>query len=265
MKKIIIFMVLLFSFSTSFANESIEILSKWTKNVNNMKCDYIEMSYDDFYNNYKDANSENIIDQNKDVDTKKIKLSKLSWFDFFSKDNWDESFNEYIKTAKEQYNWKSYSINMVFPLRNNWFFSIYKDWKYIYNGREWRYYNDGTYWFNHYAYSKNGPWWNGTFFIFSKCKEVITGSYQTTLNIALKNTFEKIDKNFENDEEQRILFYENFNSKINKILNWKLSQKNKFVIEYIKEASSYYQNKKYGYNMLPDDKDENIWYSDFIN
>jgi len=43
-----------------------------------MKCDYIEMSYDDFYNNYKDANSENIIDQNKDVDTKKIKLSKLS-------------------------------------------------------------------------------------------------------------------------------------------------------------------------------------------
>jgi len=79
MKKIIIFMVLLFSFSTSFANESIEILSKWTKNVNNIKCDYIEMSYDDFYNNYKDANSENIINQSKDVDTKKIKLSKLSW------------------------------------------------------------------------------------------------------------------------------------------------------------------------------------------
>jgi len=43
-----------------------------------MKCDYIEMSYDDFYNKYKDDNSENIIEQIKDADTKKIKISKLS-------------------------------------------------------------------------------------------------------------------------------------------------------------------------------------------
>jgi hypothetical protein len=264
MKKIISILVITFLWITSIlnvnaenSNNDVKILSNWTKNVNNMKCDYIEVSYDDYYK----MTFEDWIAEKRNFDLDKIKLSNIENFNF----NDRSDVKEDLKNSKEKYVWNSSSIDISIPLRMSWFYSIFKDWKYIYNAEKSKYFKNWTFWFIHNAYWKKEQSWFWTYFIFSNCKEIITSDYQTSLNKTLKVISNKADTSFSNDEEKRVNFYDNLIWKVEKISNSKISQKNKFILEYLKEGLSYYKNKKYEYLKLYDWETENIWYSDFIN
>lgn len=251
MKKIISLIVIaIFGITTTFASNETKTISNGTKNINNMTCDYIQVWYDDYHN----MTFENWIEKERKVDLNKVKMSTIFWYDFYED---TQRFQEYLNGIQEKYNWNSYSIDIFMGIKTGWSFSIYKDGKYIYNAWNSKYDKNWKFWFEFLDYESN------SYFIFSNCKEIITNAYQTNLNKSLKNTFDKINEKFKNDEEKRNAFYDNLNSKIEKLLKTKLSTKNKFIVEYIKKASLYYKQNAYEYNWFS--PIENIGNTDFLN
>lgn len=295
MKKIISLVLINVVFiSTSFAwnTDNLSILSNWDKVVNNMNCNYLEVDDDnstiskwsivDFLNNkelvYKKGDwnysSYNIeTKENKSlvwyienkqnkraIDFKKVKESSF-WTNSTNiyGENWEfEWLDNYLKQKEEYYNNNSYAFDIYKTAKMTWDYLIYKDWKYIYNAEKPVYYKDWSFWFSY------TPFQASNYFIFFWCKEVISFDYQTKLNKTLNNLFLSIELKFKNDDEKRLKYYEDLESKINTLLSKNNSIKNTSILKYIKGSITFYKNNWDEYGIF-DDWINWVWISDFKN